>query len=127
MEWPSGEPIPTPNVLALFSFCVRVILGMELWSTGGMKRSGSDTPKLSDLRELYRRLLQVEAKVTAVQDTLKSLSQQARGNAKNMGVLFEQYVIIADTLGEISEEVKKPPPPPPEARRKPRSSRSKLQ
>jgi hypothetical protein len=91
-----------------------------------MKRSGSDTPKLSDLRELYRRLLQVEAKVTAVHDSLRSLSEQAHGNAQNMGVLFEQYLLIAEALGGIQEEVKKAPPPPP-GPRKARSSRSKLQ
>jgi hypothetical protein len=91
-----------------------------------MKRSGSDTPKLSDLRELYRRLLHVEAKVMAVHDSLKSLSEQAQGNAQNMGVLFEQYLLIAEALGGIQEEVKKAPPLPP-APRKARSSRSKLQ
>ena len=92
-----------------------------------MRRSGSDTPKLSDLREVYRRLLQIEARVTAVQHTLKTVSEQARANAGNMNVFLDQYSVIAEMLADIQEEVKKPPAPPPEPRRKTRSSRSKLQ
>jgi hypothetical protein len=92
-----------------------------------MRRSGSDSPKLSDLREIYRRLLQIEARVTAVQDNLKAVSEQVRANAGNMNVFLDQYSAIADMLADIQEEVRKPAPPPPEPRRKARSARSKLQ
>jgi hypothetical protein len=92
-----------------------------------MRRSGGDAPRLSDLRDVYKRLLQIEARVVAVQNKLADMSKELGTNAAYMNGMLEQHNLMVDILADIHTEVKKHPAPPPAPRRKPRSSRSKLQ